>query len=186
MVLWSWTLAIFSHSDEKKSVIEHLKIVLWAIFRYQNKYRFLSISKWCSEANLCPILDIQTKKLEHYFERSDKPTLFEMSNDLFFSSKHLKMASFNIWKCQNDELRLNFSYFQSSGPNSRSLDILKKYPDAKILPFLDVQMKKRVLEHLQSPYSALRLKSDHIQMSGQINSPRTSQNGVMRLNVDHF
>ena len=37
-----------------------------------------------------------------------------------------------------------------------------------------------------SPYSALRLKSDHIQMSGQINAPQTSQNGVMRLNVDHF
>ena len=29
-----------------------------------------------------------------------------------------------------------------------------------------------------SPYSSLRLKSDHIHMSGQINAPRTSQNGV--------
>ena len=37
-----------------------------------------------------------------------------------------------------------------------------------------------------SPYNALRLKLDHIQMSGQINAPRTSQNGVMRLNIDHF
>ena len=37
-----------------------------------------------------------------------------------------------------------------------------------------------------SPYSALRLKFDDIQMSGQINAPQTSQNGVMRLKVDHF